>query len=347
MLEIADKYGLTLREALVLQHVIRQYIATANPVGSRTVSKQLHLNLSPATIRNIMADLEDKGLLGHPHTSAGRVPTDKGYRCYVDTLMQGMRPKEEDVAFIETRLEDEQFTTIEDVIRKCTHILSAISHQLALVSVPLIGNGRLEHIELVPVSSSRVMVILSIMSGIIKSIVFEVDSEIPRHVLQELASALNERLGGLTLREIRETLPDRIRDTSIDAPSIVELIIKASDRLFSDELDEDRVYIDGVGEVTQHPEFSDPVRLRRIIELVENRNIIIHVLDSVGDSRDVTIRIGSEFEDSALQEYSMIAAPYAVGSAAGRISIIGPRRMDYDRLIPIVDYIATYLSNAH
>ncbi len=344
MLEVADKYGLTLREALVLQHIIRQYVETANPVGSRTVSKQIDLNLSPASIRNIMADLEEKGLIGHPHTSAGRIPTDKGYRCYVDSIIKMNSPNDTDLEYIESRLEEKAAATVEDLIRKSSRILSAISHQLAIVSLPLIGNGRLEHIELVPVSSSRVMAVLSISSGIVKTIIFEIESEVPRQILQELTSSLNERFGGLTLREIRETFADRIRDTASEAPSLIELFIQSSERLFSDELNDARLYIDGIGEITQQPEFGDPERLRDMIEMVENRNIIIHVLDSIDEVREVTIRIGSEIGDSKFRDYSLITSPYALGAASGTISIIGPRRMDYPRLISLVDYLAKTIS---
>ncbi len=341
-----DHYGLTSRERLVLQHIIRQYISTANPVGSRTVSKQVELNLSPASIRNIMSDLEDKGLIGHPHTSAGRIPTDTGYRCYVDSIMQQESLSAVEIDMIEARL-DESRGSVEDIIRESSRLLSQISHQLAIVSAPDVGSGRLEHIELLSVSSTRIMAVLSISSGFVKTIVMEIAAEVPRHTLQQLASLLNERLGGLTLRQIRETFTDRIRDSHIGEPSLIELFVQWSDRVFSDSLNDTRLYIEGVGLISQQPEFGDAERLRNIIELVENRNIIVHVLDSCTDDTALTIRIGRELEDEKLRDYSIVAAPYRVGQVGGTISVVGPRRMDYPRMISAVDVIARCISTSY
>ena len=344
MTGLHDINDLNIREQLVLQHIVRQYISTANPVGSRTVSKQMELNLSPASIRNIMSDLEEKGLIGHPHTSAGRIPTDKGYRFYVDTISQFELLSVKEQELIEQRLEEQRMGTLEAIVRESGRILSSISQQLAIVSTPLIGKGMLQHVELVPVASDRLMVVLSISSGFIKTIVFDVEAEVPRETLVQLTSLLNERLCGLTLREIRESFADRIRDAVSDAPTLIELFLQSGDRLFADELDSARVYVEGIGMMVQQPEFGDADRLRNIIALVENRNIIVHLLDSIGSPDSVSIRIGSEMEDEKLREYSIIAAPYRVGPVGGTISLIGPRRMNYPKLISIVDYLAKSIS---
>ncbi|MBL0173783.1 MAG: heat-inducible transcription repressor HrcA [Ignavibacteria bacterium] len=340
-----DFSDMTSRERLVLQHIIRQYISTANPVGSRTVSKQLELNLSPASIRNIMSDLEEKGMIGHPHTSAGRIPTDKGYRFYVDSIIQREILSAVELEFIDQRMDDQRAGNVEEIVRESGKVLSQISQQLAIVSTPHIGRGQLQHLELVPVATHRLMVVLSITSGFVKTIIFEINADIPRETLDQLASLLNERLCGLTLRDIRETFADRMRDAATDAPTLIELFLQSGDKLFADELDALRVYIDGMGVMTQQPEFGDADRLRNIIELVENRNIIVHVLDSFGGEDAVSIRIGSEIEEAKLHDYSIIAAPYRVGPVEGTISLIGPRRMDYPRMISIVDYLSKCISH--
>ena len=340
-IEIAS---LNIREQLVLQHIIRQYISTANPVGSRTVSKQMELNLSPASIRNIMSDLEEKGLIGHPHTSSGRIPTDKGYRFYVDTISHFELLSVTEQELIEHRLEDQRLGTLEAMVRESGRILSRISQQLAIVSTPLIGKGVLQHLELVPVASNRLMVVLSISSGFIKTIVFDIEADLPRETLEQLTSFLNERLCGLSLREIRESFADRIRDAAPDAPTLIELFLQSGDRLFADELDSARVYVEGIASMVQQPEFGDSDRLRNIIELVENRNIIVHLIDSIGSPDTISILIGSEIEEQKLHDYSIIAATYRVGPVGGTISLIGPRRMNYPKLISIVDYLAKCIS---
>jgi heat-inducible transcriptional repressor len=341
-----DMPELTQREQIVLQHLIRQYILTAIPIGSRTISKQAELNLGAASIRNIMSDLEEKGFLDHPHTSAGRVPTDRGYRYYVDRLSSREALSGDDRSFIASQLDGAPSLQYERVIRESSRILSQISHQLAVVSSPHIGMGRLEHIDLVEVASQRVMVILSISSGIVKTIVFEVESGVTQDLLHSAAALLNERLAGLTLREVRETVGERLRDAGEDARELLGAVTRSSAELFSDRIDDVKVHIDGMRVIMLQPEFGDPDRLRDIIEMVENQSIIIHVLDSIGDEQSLTVRIGRENPDTKLHEYSLVAAPYHVGALTGTLSIIGPRRMDYPRIMALVDFLARALSHS-
>jgi heat-inducible transcriptional repressor len=341
-----DIPDLTQREQIVLQHLIRQYILTANPIGSRTISKQAELNLGAASIRNIMSDLEEKGFLNHPHTSAGRVPTDRGYRYYVDRLSSQEPLSGVDKEYIEAQLDGAPAIQYERVIRESSRILSQISHQLAVVSSPHIGQGRLQHIDMVEVASHRIMVILSITSGIVKTIVFEIESDVTRDLLHSAATLLNERLAGLTLREIRETVDERLRDTATETQELLGAVKRSSQELFSDRIDDVKVHIDGMRVIMLQPEFGDPERLRDIIEMVENQSIIIHILDSIGEDTPLTVRIGHENPDEKLHEYSLIAAPYHVGALTGTLSIIGPRRMNYPRIMALVDFLAKALSHS-
>ncbi len=332
------------RERSVLLYIIEQYVTTAAPIGSRTLSKITDLNLSPASIRNVMSDLEERGLIGHPHTSAGRIPTDLGYRYYVDSMMLQGRLTEAERSFLESQFESDVPAAIHDLIRTSSHILSRISQQLAIVAAPSLGKGILQRLELVQVASDKVMVILSIRSGIVKSIILQIRSEISRHQLEQVAVMLNERLCGLTLQEIRETFVDRMRETDADDGGIIRLFIESSDRLFSERLESDAVCIDGMMTMSQQPEFGDANRMRGIIELVENQNVIVHVLDSISGGQSVTIRIGREIQDDSLSDYSIIASPYRFGQLNGTVSIIGPKRMNYPRMIAIVDYLAKVMS---
>lgn len=339
-----DVKELSDRERQVLLSIIEQYVITAAPIGSRTLSKSTDLNLSPASIRNVMSDLEDRGLIGHPHTSAGRIPTDLGYRYYVNSMMQQTELNEQERTFLESRFESDAPAAIHDLLRNSSQILSRISQQLAIIAAPTLGNGVLHRLELVQVASDKVMVILSIRSGIVKSIILHVHSEIDRDKLDYVGAMLNERLSGLTLHEIRETFVDRMRDSVDDKGGIIRLFIDSSDRLFAERLENDAVCIDGMITMTQQPEFVDPQRMRGLIELVENQHVIVHLLDTVSGGEAVTIRIGREIEDHTLNDYSIVAAPYRFGQLSGAVSIIGPKRMNYPRMISIVEYLAKLMS---
>jgi heat-inducible transcriptional repressor len=341
----ADAPALSDRERQVLLYIIEQHVLTAQPVGSRSLSKLTDLQLSPASIRNVMADLEEIGLIGHPHTSAGRVPTDKGYRYYVDSMMQDAVLADDDRALIDARFCDAPPPALQDLIRTSSHILSRISRQLAIVAAPSLAGGVLERLELVPVASDKVMVILSIASGIIKTIIMHVRTEVNRDQLDNIAVLLNERLAGLTLREIRQTFNDRMRDSDQHDRDIIRLFIDSSDKLFEERIDSDTVCIEGMQGVTTQPEFEDRERLRNIIALVENQDIIVHIVDSLSSGQSLTVRIGAELRNEKMNDYSIIASPYRIGGLQGAVSIIGPKRMDYPRMVAIVDYLARVISS--
>jgi heat-inducible transcriptional repressor len=172
--------------------------------------------------------------------------------------------------------------------------------------------------------------------------VLEIHSEIPRQQLEYIEAFLNERLAGLTLREIRESFPERIRDAE-DESGLIRLFMQSSGRVFSDHLDPDHLHIDGITGMLEQPEFGDPERLKRIVEIIENQNIIIHILNEVDDSSSLTIKIGSEIVDTKLQDYSLVAAPYRYGPLTGTLGIFGPRRMNYPRMMAIVEHVAKLL----
>ncbi|MBI3788564.1 MAG: heat-inducible transcription repressor HrcA, partial [Ignavibacteriales bacterium] len=204
------KEGLNEREREILRHVVYNYIQTAIPVGSRYISKKFESHLSPATIRNVMADLEESGYLSHPHTSAGRVPTDIGYRYYIDFLMDVEQLSQQDKLEIQNQLGGT--TEPETLLRETSKLLGKISKQLSIVSSPHISSGIFEKLELIPISSSKVLVVISIRSGLVKTLMLEVGTEISRQLLEQVGRILNERLSGLTLLEIRDTFVERIRD---------------------------------------------------------------------------------------------------------------------------------------
>jgi heat-inducible transcriptional repressor len=326
------------RERSVLAHVVHNYIQTAVPVGSRVLSKRIESHLSPATIRNVMADLEEVGYLSHPHTSAGRVPTDLGYRYYIDFLMELQQLTNTERQTIET-LVDQAAT--EDLLRESSKLLGKISKQLSVVSSPHLSSGIFEKLELIPLSSSKLLVVISIRSGLVKTVMLEVQAEIGRETLLQISRLLNERLSGLTFRRIRDTFADRVKDMQSERSGLVRLFIESVDQLFDDTKEREKVHISGTQNIIEQPEFVDPKNFRSVIELVENEDIIVHLLEKhEASDRDYVITIGAENEEDKAKDYSVVTAQYNVDGVSGRVGIIGPKRMNYAKVIPLVDYVA-------
>jgi heat-inducible transcriptional repressor len=339
MINSTNAEALNGRERDILRHVVYNFIQTAVPVGSRYISKHFEDPLSPATIRNVMADLEELGYLSHPHTSAGRVPTDLGYRYYIDFLMEMEELSDREKVEIQ-----QQLATMADpdsLLRETSKLLGKISKQLSVVSSPHISSGVFEKLELVPIASSKLLVIISIRSGLVKTLMLEVGVEIQREYLEHISRVLNERLSGLTLRQIRDTFIERTRDVQDERTGLIRLFIDSVDQLFDDMKDRDKVHISGTQNIIEQPEFIDPRNFRSVIELIENDDIIVHLLEKHQESdQNFVITIGEENRESKAKEYSVVSATYDLEGVTGRVGIIGPTRMDYAKLIPLVDHIA-------
>jgi heat-inducible transcriptional repressor len=327
------------RERDILRHVVYNFILSAVPVGSRYISKHFESQLSPATIRNVMADLEELGLLAQPHTSAGRIPTDLGYRYYVDYLMEVQALSEKEKFEIEQQLSST--SEPDSMLRETSRLLGKISKQLSVVSSPHISSGIFERLELIPISSSRLLVVISIRSGLVKTLMMEVGVEIKRESLEHVSRILNERLAGLTLRQIRESFVERTRDVQDERSGLIRLFIESVDHLFDDMKDREKVHISGTQNIIDQPEFIDPKNFRSVIELIENDDIIVHLLEKHEDSdKTAVVTIGSENDERKAKDYSIVSATYEMEGVTGRVGIIGPKRMEYAKLIPLVDHVA-------
>ncbi|MBI4429171.1 MAG: heat-inducible transcription repressor HrcA, partial [Ignavibacteriales bacterium] len=323
----------------VLRHVVYNYIQTAVPVGSRYISKRFEHHLSPATIRNVMAELEDMGMLSHPHTSAGRVPTDLGYRYYVDYLMEikelTFRQREE--------IEQQLTSTIDptEMLRESSRLLGKISRQLSVVTTPQMGSGVFEKVELIPVSASKLLVIISVRSGLVRTIMLEVGAEIQRHVLDDICRILNERLNGRTLQEVHDTFSDRMKEFQGEKTGLIRLFIDSVDQLFVDGKEREKIHIAGAQNIIEQPEFVSPKNFRSVVEMVENEDIIVHLLEKHDEfQKDFVITIGNENKDEKAKDYSIVTATYEIEGITGRVGVIGPKRMDYSKLVPLVDHVA-------
>lgn len=338
------EHDLNEREALVLEAVVRTFVQTAAPAASRTVARQFDLGVSPATIRNTMSDLTRKGYLTQPHASAGRMPTDKAYRYYVDTLMRPDRLTSDETRRIEAALDLARTSAEERILARAVKALSVVTQELGVDLAPRMEEGVLEKIDLVGVSRDRILIVLAIRSGPVRTIFVEGEWADSEEALGSVAGFLNERLAGQTLREIRETYRDRLADGPAEHADLVNIFLEQAEGLFSARppAGED-VLLGPTAGLAAQPEFADREHLRTLLQLTEQRDVLAEALrDRRADG--IVISIGGEHAIPPLVDFSMVTAEYEMGSVHGTIGVIGPTRMPYDRMVSLVEYTARLLS---
>ncbi len=332
---------LTERENLILNCVVEAYVPAATPVGSRFLAKKFNLGISPATIRNVMNDLEDMGLLCQPHVSAGRVPTDKGYRFYVDGLMAVQRLRKRDRQIVDANLHRDSVDVCE-ILGAASQVLSRISAQLGVVLEPRFYQGIFQKMELVSVSENRIMAVISIKSGLVKTILVEIESAFSQEQLHATSFVINERLSGLSLKEVKETIDERLTDVAIGNNRLIRLILQSSDRLFDFE-SQDGLHLGGAMNIVANPEFSEREDVAWVLGLLEGKERISSMFKLAVD-RDVSVSIGEENQENLFRACSVVAVPYTLGSVTGAVGVVGPTRMAYARIIPLVDYVGLSLT---
>ncbi len=333
------------RDQQVLEAVVNDYIQSGEPVGSRAVSKRYGLKVSSATIRNIMADLEDLGLLYQPHTSAGRVPTDRGLRLYLDSIMKFKELEKEERALIQKAFRESQ-GDIAELLRRTTRILSRFCGQAGVVLWPKLTMTRLKHIEFIRLRPNHVAVILIAKSGLVHHNFLDVDDDIRQDELDRYGRYVNELLQDVPLGEIKQRVLDEMHNEKILFDQLYSRALAIAERAFETTLDNADVYIDGQTRLLNNPEFADVDRMRRILDAFEEKSRIIRLLDmTLRTTMGVSIILGPESELAELGEISLIASPYRRGDALlGVLGVIGPLRMDYSRIIPVVEFTACLLS---
>lgn len=334
------------RERQVLEAVIHSYVATAEPAGSRTLSRRFGLGISPATIRNTMSDLEEKGFLFHPHTSAGRIPTDKAYRTYVDSLMR-LDPITRD----ERRRLAEAISTggsaIEAILRRAAQSLGVLTQELGVALGPRLERATIHRLELVRVSSDRLLMVLSLSGGAVRTIFVEVPGTIADDALVEVTVVLNERLAGLTLDAVRSSLSLRLRDVQArpETAELLNIFVQEGDQVFSLAAEPvEAVVIGQASLLADQPEFASGERMRQLIELTETRQQLATLLEARPGSNGVSITIGNEHGDPRLGAFTVVTAEYSAGSLSGVIGVIGPTRMPYDKVIALVGHTSQLVS---
>jgi heat-inducible transcriptional repressor len=338
------------RERKVLEAVIRTYVQTAEPAGSRTLSRHFGLGVSPATIRNTMSDLEEKGFLFHPHTSAGRVPTDKAYRAYVDFLMQlPVSPVE---AKERQQLEANigQGGAIEAIVARAAQSLGVVTQELGVALGPRLDEAILQRLELIRIGAERLLMVLTLKAGIVRTVFVEVRGEIADEALAHVAIVLNERLAGLSLQEIRASVASRLRDAGSDSNGARELLnvfVQESEQLFDAPVGarEAGVVLGQASVLAEQPEFAHAPEMRRLIELTDTPERLAEVLRRRHATQGISVTIGGENDDPRLDRFTVVTAQYRAGSLGGVIGVIGPTRMPYDKVVSLVRHTSQLLSD--
>jgi heat-inducible transcriptional repressor len=335
------------RERRVLEAVIQAYVETAQPAGSRSLAHKFGLGVSPATIRNTMSDLEEKGYLYHPHASAGRVPTDVAYRVYVDSLIP-IRPP----AATERRRLTAQIATggsaVEAILRRAAQSLGVITQELGIALGPTLENAVLEQVELIKLSSERLLVALTLSAGAVRTIFVDVRGEIADAAIVEVTRVLNERLSGLTMRQIRLSLGDRLRDVgpTRETSDLLNVFIEEGEQLFDSALEsDDSVLLGQASVLAEQPEFANVDNMRKLVALTETREKLGELLRRRSGTTGVSISIGNEHNDPKLANLTVVTASYHAGPLSGVIGVIGPTRMPYDKVISLVTHTSELVTD--
>lgn len=333
--------GLNERERRVLEAVVQAYIDTAEPAGSHAVARRSGLGVSSATIRSTMSELEEKGYLYHPHTSAGRIPTDRGYRTYVDGLVHVAPPTAGERERLRQELQPAPTTNaVGDILRRAAQVLGVLTQELGVAVAPALDAVVLERLELVSVASDRLLLVFNLKSGVVRTIFVQVPSSLAPAAVHRVGQILNERLAGLTLREIRTTLPMRLRDAE-DHPgerALLNIFVSQGDELFDLRDDAAAVMLGSARLLADQPEFAGSnARIRDLLELTEQRDTLGAALEA-RRRHGLTITIGGENADPRLAGFTLVTSSYRVGDLSGVIGVMGPTRMPYEKIVSLVDH---------
>ncbi len=335
------------RERKVLEAVIRSYVETAEPAGSRSLTRRFRLGASPATIRNTMADLEEKGFLSHPHTSAGRVPTDKAYRTYVDSLMH----------VPELAIADRELlvggivpggSAIEAILRRTAQSLGVLTQELGIALGPRLDLIVLQRLELVRMSSEKLLLVLTLLGGTVRTVFIEVRGEIADNVLAEVQVVLNERLAGMSLSDIRLSLGMRLRDaqTSAEGGDLLNIFVQERNTLFDlPSAGEESVVLGQASVLADKPEFASGEAMRKLIDLTDHGTQLATLLRARSSVGGMSITIGAEHDNALLGGLTVVTAEYRVGALNGVIGVIGPTRMPYEKVIAVVRHASQLVAD--
>ncbi len=322
------------RKIKVLYAIINSYLISAEPIGSRTITKQYDLGVSSATIRNEMSDLEDLGYLNKPHSSAGRVPSDKAYRLYVDGLLDKKnfkidKTKKDEIKKILIK----ESMEIEQLLQNSAKVLSALTSYTALAISPQLSQSTIKHIQLIPIDDLQILMILVSNTGVVKNSIFRLKEPMPENQINILSNFLNDKLKGLSLAEINGDAPGEILNEIYQFKNIIDNIIPVINQSMED-IDNIDLYSDGITKILNFPEYNDLEKAKSFMKFIENKDAVVELLLNNPISKDIQIRIGDENIYAPIKDCSVLTTTYKLGDKTiGKIGVIGPTRMDYFSVI--------------
>ncbi len=340
-----NEFQLDERKKSILLEVVNDYIQKAEPVGSRSVAKKHSEKLSPATIRNVMADLEELGYLHQPHTSAGRVPTDQGYRFYVNTLLSPRRFLKETEALTESFRGIASDRNLQSVLETACSDLSLSSNQTGLVMLPSFQNTVFKHIEFMQVDADKALAVFYSDMGVLQNKIIPVEKGMNQDQLTSISHYLNEEFSGKSIQSIRAELLHRLKNEREHYNQLMKKAMNLSTRIFSEE-EEGSLLVQGALNLLDHPEFTtDLEQIKVLLKTLEDKTKLVQLLDHCLKHDGMTILIGEENLNEEMQGCSLIAQNYQKGDEKlGTVAVFGPKRMDYKRIIAIVNQTAKTVS---
>lgn len=335
---------LSQRHNIVLSSIVEHYISSVEPIGSKFLSYKLNLGLSPATIRNVMAELEEVGLITHPHTSAGRLPTTAGYKYYVNELMKKKRLSRKERELIYSSLA-ENIDDPESFLATTSRLLANITNQLSFLTLTILEDSSFEKLDVIQLSSNRIMVVIFVNSGILKSLYIELNDSINPNELQTASKILNERLHGMKLNEIRQSFRTIIQDVPVDKNSILKVFLKRYQDLFSSD-NLMNLIVKGTKNLLLQPEFKDNPNLSEVLDYIEEKQKFKDLVETnIQSNNKSVIFIGDDIPIPPMKECSVVMSQFKFGTEIGQIGIIGPQRMNYSNILAFVEYTASVISD--
>jgi heat-inducible transcriptional repressor len=335
--------GISERKQKILHAVVTDYIQTAEPVGSRTISRRYRMDLSAATIRNEMADLEEMGYLSQPHTSAGRIPSQSGYRFYVDYLMNQAELTVQEEEYIRRLfLQLEKMREIDQIIQQTARILSQLTNYTSLILGPLFSRSAFKQLRLIPLDGNKALAVLITDAGFIKNSLIDLPRALSEEELHRIVSCLNEQMAGLTIESLTASRLRQLRGTLYDRLDILNQALAMLEEVRNEN--ENRVYLGGTSNILNQPEFQDLIKVRNLLSLFEGYRRFNFLLETPMEG--VTIRIGTENSLQEMNECSLVTATYLLhGHPVGAVGVLGPTRMEYARVVTMIEHITVRLNN--
>lgn len=330
------------REESVLRIIVEEYVKTSEPVGSRYVSKSGPLQLSAASIRNVMSDLEDKGYLTQPYTSAGRIPSDNGFRYYIDKLVIFGSP---DSDIITSLHEGSQPSSVNSFLQHFSKKMGNMTNSVGFVVAPKLNTMHLKHIEFLQFNPFTVLAVVVTKSGIVQNFMLDMEKAVDKSELNRVSNYLNEQFGNKSLSEIKSHILNEMRDGKEHLDKLFQQAYDLGERVFAVENFGHEIYLEGTSNVLDMPEFRDVQKIKEIYKIFEEKHFIGEILDKCMTESGVQIFVGSEIGKEEISELGLVSKTYSrSGKVVGSLGIIGPKRMSYPKVVSIVDYTSEIIT---